>query len=159
VFTNNVHCLCDAGGRPVAFELTPGEAADCKAYDTLIDLPEQAPDALLADRACGTDAIRAELKNRGIKPVIPPKSKRTKTIRYSKRLYRQCNYIKRVLGRLKINRAIATRYDQLADSFLAMLFIASVPHWINFVHVASITTAAALDLLPLVTWATAPRGF
>jgi hypothetical protein len=31
----------------------------------------------------------------------------------------------RVLGHLKINRAIATRYDQLADSFLGTLFIAS----------------------------------
>ena len=38
--------------------LTPGEAADCKTYDTLIELPEQAPDALLADKAYDTDAIR-----------------------------------------------------------------------------------------------------
>ena len=64
------------------------------------------------------------MKQRGIKPVIPPKSNRTKPIRYSKRLYRQRNCIERVLGHLKINRAIATRYDQLAESFLGMLFIA-----------------------------------
>jgi hypothetical protein len=48
-FTSKVHCLGDARGWPIAFHFTPGEAADCKAYDTLIDLPEQAPDALLAD--------------------------------------------------------------------------------------------------------------
>jgi transposase len=135
-FTNKVHCLGDARGRPIAFHLTPGEAADCKAYDTLIDLPEQAPDALLADKAYDTDAIRADLKERGIKPVIPPKSNRTATIRYSKRLYRERNCIERVLGHLKINRAIATRYDQLADSFLGMLFIASARYWIKFVHAA-----------------------
>jgi transposase len=121
-------------GRPIAFHLTPGEAADCRAYDTLINLPEQAPDALLADKAYDTDAIRADLKARGIKPVIPPKSKRIVTIRYGKRLYRQRNCIERVLGHLKINRAIATRYDQLADSFLGMLFIASARYWIKFVH-------------------------
>ena len=34
----------------MAFHITPGEAADCKSYDTLIDLPEQSPDALLADK-------------------------------------------------------------------------------------------------------------
>ena len=124
-FTSKVHCLGDARGRPIAFHLTPGEAADCKAYDTLIDLPERAPDALLADKAYNTDAIRADLKARGINPVIPPKSNRTATIRYSKRLYRQRNCIERVLGHLKINRAIATRYDQLADSFLGMLCLAS----------------------------------
>jgi hypothetical protein len=68
-------------GRPIcAFDLTPGEAADCKTYDTLIDLPEQAPDALLADKASDTDTIRDDLKKRGIKPVIPPKSNRKVTI-------------------------------------------------------------------------------
>jgi len=135
-FTSKVHCLGDARGRPIAFHLTPGEAADCKAYDTLIDLPEQPPDALLADKAYDTDAIRADLKERGIKPVIPPKSNRTAAIRYSKKLYRERNCIERVLGHLKINRAIATRYDQLADSFLGMLFIASARYWIKFVHAA-----------------------
>ncbi len=102
----------------------------------MIDLPEQKPAALLADRAYDTDAIRADLRERGIKPVIPPKSNRTSTIRYSKRLYRQRNSIERVLGHLKINRAIATRYDQLADSFLSMLFLASARYWIKFVHAA-----------------------
>ena len=85
-------------------------------------MPEQAPDALLADKAYDTDAIRDDLKKRGIKAVIPPKSNRTATIRYSKRLYRERNCIERVIGHLKINRAIATRYDQLADSFLGMLY-------------------------------------
>jgi transposase len=63
-FTSKVHCLGDARGRPIAFHLTAGEAADCKAYDTLIDLPEQAPTALLADKAYDTDAIRDDLEER-----------------------------------------------------------------------------------------------
>jgi transposase len=135
-FTSKIHCLGDARGRPVAFDLTPGEAADCKIYDTLIDLPEHAPAALLADKAYDTDAIRDDLKKRGIKAVIPPKSNRTATIRYSKHLYRHRNCIERVIGHLKINRAVATRYDQLADSFLGMLYIATARYWIKFVHAA-----------------------
>jgi len=135
-FTSKIHCLGDARGRPIAFDLTPGEAADCKAYDTLIDLPEHAPAALLADKAYDTDAIRDDLKKRGIKAVIPPKSNRTATIRYSKRLYCQRNCIERVIGHLKINRAVATRYDQLPDSFLGMLYIAAARYWIKFVHAA-----------------------
>ena len=135
-FTCKVHCLSDARGRPVAFHLTPGEAADCKAYDELIDLPEQQPKALLADKAYDTDAIRADLKRRGIKAVIPPKSNRKAVIRYNKRQYRQRNCIERVFGHLKINRAIATRYDQLPESFLGMLFLASARYWLKFVHAA-----------------------
>ena len=135
-FTSKIHCIGDARGRPIAFDLTPGEAADCKTYDTLIDLPEQAPAALIADKAYDTDAIRDDLKKRGIKAVIPPKSNRSATIRYSKRLYRQRNCIERVIGHLKINRAIATRYDQLADSFLGMLYLAATRYWMKFVHAA-----------------------
>jgi hypothetical protein len=73
----------------------------------LIDLPEHAPDALFADKACDSDAIRDDLKKRGIKAVIPPKSNRKVIIRNNKRLYCQRNWIERVIGHLKINRAIA----------------------------------------------------
>jgi hypothetical protein len=41
-----------------------------------------------------------------------------------------------VLGHLKINRAIATRYDQLTDSFMGMLYLATARYWIKFVHAA-----------------------
>jgi transposase len=91
---------------------------------------------LLADKAYDTDAIRADLKRRRIKAVIPPKSNRKKAIRYDKKLYRERNWIERVLGHLKINRAIATRYDQLAETFLGMLYLASARYWLKFVHAA-----------------------
>ncbi|WP_423804545.1 transposase [Novosphingobium lindaniclasticum] len=56
--------MADALGRPLAFHLTVGEAADCRAYDTLIGQPERAPDALLADKGYDADAIRADLAER-----------------------------------------------------------------------------------------------
>jgi hypothetical protein len=56
----------------------------------------------------------------------------TKTVCYNERLYRQRNCIERALGHLKINRA--TRYDQLADSFLGMLYLGTARYWIKFVH-------------------------
>jgi transposase len=59
-------------------------------------LPERAPGALVADKAYDYDPIRDDLKQRGIRAVIPPKSNRTKTICYNKRLYRQRNCIDRV---------------------------------------------------------------
>ena len=70
-FTSKLHCRADALGRPLAFHLTGGEAADCKAYDALIVLPERTPDALPADKGYDADAIRADLAKRNIEPVIP----------------------------------------------------------------------------------------
>jgi transposase len=102
----------------------------------LIDLPDGTPAALIADKGYDSDAIRDDLEERGITPVIPPRSNRKAPIRWRKRLYRERNRIERMIGHLKINRAIATRYDKLAESFLGMLHLASIKHWLKFVHTA-----------------------
>lgn len=39
-------------------------------------------------------------------------------------------------AQLKINRTIATRYDQLANSFLGMVHLATARYWLKFVHAA-----------------------
>ena len=135
-FTSKLYCLADARGRPLAFHLTVGEAADCKAYDTLIALPEQAPKALLADKGYDADAIRTDLARRNIQAVIPGRSNRRIKIERERALYKKRNHIERFFGRLKINRAIATRYDQLAESFLSMVHIAAARYWLKFVHAA-----------------------
>jgi Transposase DDE domain len=41
-------------------------------------------------------------------------------------MYRERNRIERMIGHLKINSAIATRYDKLARSFLDALHIAAI---------------------------------
>lgn len=135
-FTSKLHCLADALGRPIAFHLTVGEAADCKAYDDLIGLPERTPVALLADKGYDADAIRADLAERKIEAVIPGRSNRRVKIEHDRALYKQRNRIERMFGHLKINRAIATRYDQLANSFLGMVHIATARYWLKFVHAA-----------------------
>ncbi len=38
------------------------------------------------------------------------------------------------IDHLKANRSVATRYDKLADSFLGMLYLATIKLWIEFVH-------------------------
>jgi transposase len=135
-FTSKLHCLADALGRPLAFHLTVREAADCKAYDALISLPERAPGALLADKGHDADAIRADLAERKIEAVIPGKSNRRVKIEHNRALYKHRNRIERMFGQLKINRAIATRYDQLANSFLGMVHLATARYWLKFVHAA-----------------------
>ncbi len=135
-FTCKVHCISDANGIPLGFHLTGGEAADCKAYPVLIELPEQAPQALLADKAYDTDAIRGDLKQRHIRAVIPPRSNRTAAIHWNKDDYKERNHIERSFGHLKVSRAVATRYDKLARSFLDTLHLALIKRLIRFVNSA-----------------------
>jgi len=135
-FTCKVYCIGDASGLPLVFHLTGGEAADCQSYDTLIDLPEKKPLVQLADKGYDSDAIRSDLGARGIRSVIPRRSNRKTPIRWNKRLYRLRNQIERTFGHLKVSRAIARRYDRLAENFLGMLQLAAIRYWIKFVHTA-----------------------
>lgn len=57
-------------------------------------------------------------------------------IDHDRSLYNQRNRIERMFGHLKFNRAIATRYDQLASSFLGMVHLATARYWLKFVHAA-----------------------
>ncbi|MFT4053491.1 MAG: IS5 family transposase [Novosphingobium sp.] len=123
--------MADALGRPVAFHLTGGEAADCKAYDALIGVPGRTPDALLADKGYDADAIRADLAERQIEAVIPGRSNRRVQIEHDWALYKQGNRIERMFSHLKINRPIATQYDQLANSFLGVVHLAIARYWLR----------------------------
>jgi transposase len=82
---------------------------------------------LLADKGYDSDAIRAFLKERGIKPVTPGKANRTKKIRHDKNVKRGRNVIERCFCRLKDFRRFATRYDRLAQNFFsALCFVATL---------------------------------
>lgn len=129
-FTSKLHCLADARGRPLAFHLTVGRTADCKAYDPLISLPEQALQALIADKGHDADAIRNDPASRNIDPFIPGRANRRVKIEYDRTLYKQRNLIE------QINCAIATRYDQLAENFISRVHIATARYWLKFVHAA-----------------------
>jgi transposase len=88
--------------------------------------------ALVGDKGYDGDGLRAEIVDRGAKPVIPNKSNRVTVHRFSKRAYKACNVIGRCSCRLKDFRLVATRYDKLARNFLAAVHLAAiVAYWIN----------------------------
>ena len=122
--------MSDGLGRPLAFLLTPGQAADCRAAEALLrSLPPEA--LVMADRAYDTDAIRGQIQAQGSVPNIPPKRNRRWKHCFSPVLYRGRNAIERMFGRLKDFRRIATRYDKLAANFLAAVHLAAaVSYWL-----------------------------
>jgi len=115
--TTKIHAIVDALGNPVALSLTPGQAADITQADPLLD--QVAPDAFLADKGYDSDALVETLQKRGIAPVIPPKANRREPRETDFALYRERNLVERFFCKLKQYRAIATRYDKLANTFLA----------------------------------------
>jgi transposase len=89
------------------------EAHEVKGYDALLELHDINPDRLLGDKAYDSDDIRNDLADRGIEPVIPPRSNRKTPIEYDREAYKRRNLIERCVNRLKQFRRIATRRGQL----------------------------------------------
>ena len=78
------------------------------------------------------DGFRAEIVDRGAKPIIPNKSNWITLHSFSRRAYKGRNVIERCFCRLKDFRRVATRYDKLARNFLAAVHLAAiVAYWIN----------------------------
>ena len=110
--------------------MTAGHVSNCTGAAALLgSLP--AAEWKLADRGYDTDWFRDALKDKGIRPCIPGRKSRGKTVRCDKRRYRRRNRIEIMFGRLKDWCRIATRYDRSAKTFLsAVALAAKVIFWL-----------------------------
>jgi transposase len=135
-FSTKIHLRTNAKGYPLTFDVTGGEAHEVKGYDALMELYDINPDRLLGDKGYDSDDIRDDLAERGIEPVIPPRSNRKSPIEYDRQAYKRRNLIERCVNRLKQFRRIATRYEKTARAYLSMLCIAAARLWIKTVNTA-----------------------
>jgi len=86
---------------------------------------------LHGDKGYDSNAVRAKIEARGAAPNIPPRTNRRWKNCFSPCLYRDRNAIERMFGRIKDFRRIATRYDRLAQNFLAAVaLVATVCYWL-----------------------------
>jgi transposase len=95
------------------------------------------PDAVLADRAYSSRAIRSYLRRRGIYAVIPQPSDQVghrlrrgraggRPPAFDAETYKQRNTVERCINRFKRWRGLAMRTDKLAIAYQAALHLASI---------------------------------
>ncbi len=70
------------------------------------------------------------LRQAGKTAVIPPKANRKIQRSYDKELYKARHLVENFFCKLKLFRAIATRYDKTARNFLAAIHLASTVIWL-----------------------------
>jgi transposase len=88
--------------------------------------------ALIADAGYDGDELVAEVRSRGMKPVIPNQPMRKYNRRRGdKRLYALRYRIECMFHSLKRFRAVASRYEKTATNFLAVVHIACAMLWLN----------------------------
>lgn len=101
----------------------PGQAHDLRAVQEQID--NLGADHPLADRALDAHWLRASLAERGITPVIPPKSNRHFPTNFDKETYTWRHLIENYFGKLKGNIGIAMRSCKTDQSFVAFISVAA----------------------------------
>jgi transposase len=127
---SKLHLLTDGNGLPLAALLSPGQRHEsCYLEQLLTDgFRHRWPAWLLGDRGYSAPRIRRWLLSHGIQPVIPYRKDERQCWPVPPPLdrprYRRRNVIERTIGKLKQCRSITTRFDKLADTFLAMLTLA-----------------------------------
>lgn len=86
---------------------------------------------LLADKGYDANSLRSAVTERRAWANIPPRSNRKDPICFSPFLYRDGNLVERFFNKIKNFRRIATRYDKLAENYLAALKLAAVRIWLR----------------------------
>ena len=116
-------------GNPIGFHLTGGQACDLDGADVL--LPQIEADIVLADKGFDADErVLIPLQRAGKVAVIPPKANRKAPRNYDQELYKARHLIENFFAKLKLFRAIATRYDKTARNFLAAIHFAATLIWL-----------------------------
>jgi transposase len=111
----------------IAVEVIPGQANDAPRMAPMVDAPvARVPviDEGVGDKGFDSDAIREDLIDRGIGPVIPNKKNRVDPWPLDPGAYRERNRVERLFGKVKQFRRVATRYQNLQVTFLGMIHLA-----------------------------------
>jgi transposase len=123
----------------VAFELTLAQVAVARIGP---GRPRTRPDAVLADKAYSSRAIRAHLSGRTIKAVIAIKddqhtarlskgARGGRPISFDKVHYRDRNTVERAVNKLRAHRAVGTRYDKRDYMYRGTITLATISIWLR----------------------------
>jgi transposase len=111
------------------FILTGGEAHDITTAPEL--LRGLSTDAVIADKAYDSNALRTLIAETGAEAVIPSNRSRKILIPHDRGAYKMRNRIERFFNKLKQFRRVATRYDKLLANFMGFVKLAAIAIWLK----------------------------
>lgn len=128
-FTSKLHAQVDALGNPLEFVLTGGEVADITVAPQFLEHISHC--TVIADKGYDSDTLIQQLQARECVVVIPPRSNRRVPREYDRHLYKERHLVETFFNKIKEYRRIATRYEKLAQTFLAFVHMAAALIWIR----------------------------
>ena len=122
--------IADACGRAIGFALAPGQAHELPLAPLLLTLLSMIPAWIVADRGYASHAFRDLIWSLGARPAIPPK-RTNASVACPDWIYVNRRLVENLWARLKEWRAVATRYEKTACSFMGVLCMAAAMDWIK----------------------------
>ena len=122
--------IADGKGRAIAFRLAPGQAHELPHAVPLLDSLPRVPKWVVGDRGYASHAFRQHIWDLGARPAIPPKRNEA-PVACPDYIYSNRNLVERLWARLKEWRAVATRYEMTACSFMGVLCMAAAMDWLK----------------------------
>ncbi len=118
----------------MAFGLLPGHRSEVKAAPDLLFEAWQlgAIGFVVCDRGYSSSSWRNLIREVGAEPVVPATSAHP-AVNYDRLVYQRRSRVEQLWGRLKEWRAVATRYEKTASSYLGVLHIAAALDWIHHI--------------------------
>lgn len=116
--------IADGQGRAVAFALAPRQAHEAPLAPGLINELPDAPAGIVGARGLSAHALRESIWAMGARPAIPAKRNEA-PVACRSWIYQNRNMVERLWARLKEWRAVATRYEKTARSFVSVLCLAA----------------------------------
>ena len=115
--------IADGRGRAIAFR-SPGQGHELPLAPGLLDCLPDVPGWIVGDRGFPSDAFREPIWNLGARPAIPPR-RTDAPVACPEWIYFNRHLVENLWAPLKEWRAVATRYDKTARSFLGILCLAA----------------------------------
>lgn len=126
--------IADGAGRAIAF-LAPGQAHELPHAVALLACLPGVPRWVVADRCeaalrLTSHRFREHVGSIGARPAIPPQ-RHEAPVACPGWIYVNRNRVERLWARLKEWRAVATRYEKTAGSFMGVLCLAATLDWLR----------------------------
>jgi transposase len=116
--------IADGAGHAIAFRIAPGQAHELPNAVPLLDRLPGVPKWVVGDRGYTSHRFREQIWGMGARPAIPPQ-RHEAPVACPGWIYANRNRVERLWARLKEWRAVATRYEKTARSFLGVLHLAA----------------------------------
>lgn len=150
--TSKIHLGADRRMRVLAHAISPGQRADPRGFEPVMarlriarrgpGRPRTRPDVVLGDKAYSSAGIRAHLRRRGVRAVIPVKddqaaarakkgSRGGRPPVFDEVAYRDRNTVERAVVRLKRFRGVALRTDKRLYVYNGTVTVAAISLWLR----------------------------